>query len=134
MPDLKDISQVIDSASEEYNKASFKVIRQLQEKVSKLESENESLKHLLEQNTPTLIDTKDLGFGISHEELICATQISLLKDAAISRVLTLEEVKKLEILTKVKVQFETRNPNSDSISAEQMHPDALMQIVQNGST
>lgn len=134
MSDLKDISQVIDSSSQEYTNASFKVIRQLQEKISKLESENESLKHLLEQNTPSLIDTKDLGFGISHEELICATQISLLKDAAISRVLTLEEVKKLEILTKVKVQFETRNPNSDSISAEQMHPDALMQIVQNGST
>lgn len=129
MSDLKDISQVIDGASEEYNKASFKVIRQLQEKVSKLEAENESLKHLLEQNTPSLINVQDLGFGINNQELICETQITLLKDAAINRALTMEEVRKLEILNKVLANVKSVRPDPDSLKVEKLSDADLVKAV-----
>ena len=66
--------------------------------IEKLQEENESLKSKLatlqSNNLPTF------GGRVSSEELICVEQIELLRAKSIGRELTLEEVKKLDLLNK----------------------------------
>jgi hypothetical protein len=132
MSDLKDISALVDTAElQQFNNASFQVIKKLQEKVSQLESENESLKLMLEQNVPTL-HFADIGIGISNEHIICLTQIALLKEKAVSSKtqLTMEEVKKLEILTKVLAGIKAQNPDDpEDIKAKSMTPEELLKSL-----
>lgn len=137
MSEIKDIS-VLESESlkeiKNYSDSQFKVIVDLQKKISKLESENQSLKLMLEQNTPNLISVGDLGFGISNEQIICETQIVILKDAAVTRPLTMEEVRKLEVLTKVLDQVKKKDPDFESLNARNMTTEELISIAQNVST
>ena len=66
--------------------------------IEKLQEENESLKNkvatLQSNNLPTF------GGRVSSEELICVEQIEMLRAKSIGRELTLEEVKKLDLLNK----------------------------------
>lgn len=66
--------------------------------IEKLQDENESLKSKLatlqSNNLPTF------GGRVSSEELICVEQIEMLRAKSIGRELTLEEVKKLDLLNK----------------------------------
>lgn len=127
MSDTKDISQVIDLSVQEYTNASFTVIKNLQAKVAKLETENESLLKMLEQNTPALIQTSDLNpIGIPHPQLICEAQICILKDAALTRALTMEECKKLEILTNVLQKYKVTVPSNEEIAVRKMTTEELV--------
>jgi hypothetical protein len=126
MSDVKDISQLAEASMQEYNNASFRVIKDLQAKISKLEAENESLKIMLEQNVPALIDTSDLGFGVSNEALICETQICLLKNEAIKRSLTKEEVQKFQILTDISLKYKSVHPDAETLKAKQMTQEELL--------
>lgn len=122
----------VEDLADNYSTASFQVIKDLQAKVSKLEAENRSLLQMLEQNTPSLIDAKDLGFGINNQELICETQIHLLKEAAVTRVLTMEEVKKLEVLSGVLSKVKTAKPDPDALKVEKLSDDDLIKFVNQG--
>lgn len=126
MSDTKNISEVTAIATDEYSNASFKVIKDLQAKLAKLQSENDSLLQMLEQNTPALVKTSDLALGISNEQLVCETQILLIKDAAISRALTMEEVKKFQILTEVLQKYKVVKPSDEELAIKQLTPEQLM--------
>lgn len=139
MSEVKSITEVTAIAIDEYSNASFVVIKQLQAKVAKLQAENESLLHMLEQNTPALIQTTDLvSLGISNEQLICETQIVILKDAAINRALSMEECKKLQILTEVLSKYKVVKPTDEELTIKSMSPEALiaaataLEVVPNG--
>lgn len=96
-----------------YSDAQFKTIVQLNQEIAKLKSENDSLKMMLDQNLPNIaLQVSDLGIGISNEQLICETQILILKNDAMLRPLTMEETRKLEIFTNVleKVKRSTLDP------------------------
>lgn len=75
---------------EEFNKSQFALI-------TKLKKENEELKNRIEHLENIL---KGNSYGISSEELICIEQIENLKKISSKRELTLEEVKKLDLLIK----------------------------------
>ena len=98
---MKDINELEKSFNElqSYSDSQFKSIVELKKQIKKLEEENSSLKKMLETtNLPSIsID----GFGISNEQLICETQLTILKDKSITRELTYEEAKKFAIFTEV---------------------------------
>jgi len=75
-----------------------KTIKLLQEQIKELQQENNELKNKL----ATLQSNNLPSFGgrISSEELICVEQIEMLRSKSIGRELTLEEVKKLDLLNK----------------------------------
>lgn len=54
----------------------------------------------LEQVIKDLQTTTDFGLSVSPEELICISQIKILEGMSNSRELTLDEVKKLDLLIK----------------------------------
>jgi hypothetical protein len=110
-----------------YSDGQFKSIVELKKQIKKLEEENKSLKTMLESNLPTL--TFD-GLGVSNEQLICETQITILKDKAVTRELTFEEAKKFAIFTEV-LENLRKNTKSSDINVQKMSDEDLLKLVEN---
>lgn len=86
----------------EYSSAQFQVIVNLQKKVKELEDQNRSLQGMLEGSIGNIqLAITDIIPGISSEQLICETQIGILKQRAVQTELTIEEIKKFQILSDV---------------------------------
>lgn len=130
---MKNIADLEKSFNElqSYSDSQFKSIVELKKQIKKLEEENGSLKSMLENNLPSL--TID-GLGVSNEQLICETQITILKDKAITRELTFEEAKKFAIFTEV-LENIRKNSKSSDINVQKMSDDELLKLVEgtNGS-
>lgn len=130
---MKNIADLEKSFNElqSYSDSQFKSIVELKKQIKKLEEENGSLKSMLENNLPSL--TID-GLGVSNEQLICETQITILKDKAITRELTFEEAKKFAIFTEV-LENIRKNSKSSDINVQKMSDDELIKLVEgtNGS-
>lgn len=133
---VDDINSLEKSFTEmqQYNDAQFRVITTLQEKLKKLEDENKHLKSLLESNTQHLeFMVPSLGGGISNEQLICETQIALLKDEAVKRALTMEEARKLQTYVEVLEKIKKKKEDSD-INVRKLSDDELIQLVVNNES
>lgn len=131
MSDITGINQLEDNFKElqQYSDSQFHLINKLNEQIDKLKSENESLKIMLEQNLPNItLQTSDLGIGISNEQLICETQLLLLKDSAITRPLTMEEVKKVQILTDVLMKCKDQKKH-DPFGITKISDEDLLKVV-----
>lgn len=96
--------------------------------VSRLEAENEMLKEKVAALEKMLADsstTKLLGLDVAPEELICLEQIKLIENTSRARELTLDEVKKLDLLIKnlrlIKNQStENLNPSYRDVSEAEL--------------
>lgn len=133
--DIKNISDLEEGFTElqHYSDTQFKTIVELKENIARLESENTSLKLILEQNVQNLsLDVTDLGFGISNEQLICETQISMLKERAVIAPLTLEETRKLEIYVNILAKYKSTKDAAD-ISVKRLSDVDLIKIA-NGTS
>lgn len=122
--DVQDITSLEKSFVEakEYNDASFKVITTLQKKVSELESENKSLKSMLEKNLP-IIQNDVNSIGIPNELLICESQLTLLKNKAMSSELTKEDASKFQIYFDILQKYKAKpqkNEDADGLSNEDL--------------
>ena len=109
-----------------YSDNQFKTIQELKKQIKKLEEENKSMKSMLESNLPAL--TFD-GLGISNEQLVCETQITILKDKAITRELTYEEAKKFAIFTEVLESLKKSSKNSD-INVQKLSDEELLKLME----
>lgn len=125
---MKDVADLEKSFNElqSYSDSQFKSIVELKKQLQKLQEENASLKTMLESNLPSL--TID-GLGVSNEQLICETQITILKDKAITRELTFEEAKKFAIFTEV-LENIRKNSKSSDINVQKMSDDELLKLVE----
>jgi polyhydroxyalkanoate synthesis regulator phasin len=112
-----------------YSDNQFKTIQELKKQIKKLEEENKSMKSMLENNLPAL--TFD-GLGISNEQLVCETQITILKDKAITRELTFEEAKKFAIFTEVLENIKKASKNND-FSVQKLSDEELLKLVESPS-
>lgn len=74
-----------------YSDGQFHTIHELQKDNVKLRAENNSLQEMLTGTLPSLYSN---NIGISNEQLVCETQIHLLKDVAITRQLNADETKR----------------------------------------
>ena len=124
--ETKDINGVMEDFInlQGYADSQFHVISDLQKKVAELEIENRSLKSMLGSMTPDL----ELGGTISNEQLICETQLVLLKDAAITRSLTMEESKKFQIFSTVLESLRHQHKGSDW-NVKRLSEDELIRLA-----
>lgn len=128
--DTKNITTIEEGFNElqNYSDNQFKAIVELQKQIATLQAENQSLKTMLEQNLPSL--NNDLSFQISNEELICLTQLQMLKDAAVMSPLTLEETRKFQVFSDVLTRIKAKSPSSQETTVKNMSTEQLLTIVQ----
>ena len=91
---------------QEFAESQFKTIVTQKKKMQEMETEIVHLKKLLEHTAPVL--ELDSVFTLNDEETISRTQLQKLRDVSLSRELTLEEARKLEIYSKIINSLETR--------------------------
>ena len=96
-----------------------KKIQELEKKIKELPSSGESI---------TKIIHTDLN--ISSEELICLTQLSLLKESSEGRELTLEEAKKVDIYSKILNQIKGNKKEPKDIF-NNLKDEELLKLVEN---
>lgn len=117
-----------------FAESQYKVIIDLNSKNKKLEEEVRHLKHLLSNSAP-LIDLGVSPNGVSltdDEEVICRTQLAILKDEAMKRPLTLEEAKKTELYTKI--LFQKKNePKTIKVEARTVKSEDLLALAESES-
>lgn len=108
-----------------YSSAQEKALVEISKKLSELEFENKKLKTVLtEQN----IKTSKLSYSVSDEEVICRTQLSLLKQVSLDRQLTLEESRKVDIFSKILIAL-NQNPKSIEAETGNLNEEELLAIV-----
>ena len=120
---------------QEYSDNQFRTIVELKKQIESQKEEIKSLKALLEGNLPQIgINIPELGaLGISNEQLICEAQITLLKERAISRELTLEEAKKFQIYTTVLSDIRSAKEDTPNVSVQKLSDDELLKLVVNNN-
>lgn len=125
---MKDIADLEKSFNElqSYSDSQFKSIVELKKQIKKLEEENASLKKMMETSLPALSFD---GLGISNEQLICETQITILKDKSITRELTFEEAKKFAIFTEVLDNLK-KNTKSSDVNVQKISDEDLLKMVE----
>ena len=134
---MKDVNDIEKSFNElqEYSDTQFRTIVELKKQVESLKEENKSLKALLEGNLPQLgINIPELNnLGIPNEQLICEAQITLLKERAVSRELTLEEAKKFQIYTTVLSEIRQAKEDVPDVNVQKMSDEELLKLVVNNN-
>lgn len=134
---MKDVNDIEKSFNElqEYSDTQFRTIVELKKQIESLKEENKSFKNLLEGNLPQLgIHIPELNnLGISNEQLICEAQITLLKERAVSRELTLEEAKKFQIYTTVLSEIRHAKEDVPDVNVQKMSDEELLKLVVNNN-
>lgn len=93
----KDVKQLVENNKLKIKNEELQEFSESQmDLIVKLKKENEFLRKKLSELERMLLGTTP----ISQEELICIQQIAILRDDSLKRALTLEEVKKLDLLVK----------------------------------
>lgn len=130
---MKDVNDLEKSFTElqEYSDNQFRTIVELKKQIETQKQEIKSLKSMLEGNLPQLgINIPELNsLGISNEQLICEAQITLLKERAVSRELTLEEAKKFQIYTTVLSDLKQNKEDMPNVSVQKLSDDELLKLV-----
>jgi regulator of replication initiation timing len=105
-----------------------KEINNLKRELEKLAKENE---RLLFENTQMRATNPEKQFETSDEETICVVQLAILKNYAMSRELTMEETKKVEILNKILLSIRDINrKNIETDNAESLSNEDLLKMME----
>ena len=132
---MKTINDMEKSFNElqEYSDTQFRTILELKKQIEGLKEDNKLLKAQLEGNLPQLgINLPEItSLGIPNEQLICEAQITLLKERAISRELTLEEAKKFQIYTTVLDNIRKKQEDVKDLTVQKLSDDELLKLVVN---
>lgn len=113
---------------QEYSDKQFHIINALQKEIDRLQGENKSLKMMLEGNLPSL-EFSPNGIGISNEQMICETQISLLKDRAMQKELNADEVRRFSQLFEVLEKIKKSETNIDDVIVKKTSTEDLLKLV-----
>ena len=131
--DIKELQENFESL-QAYSDSQFNTIVDLKRQLETAKAENESLKKMLEGNVANMqLHVSNLGVGVSNEQLICETQIAILKTRAITQELTMEEARKLEIYYKILAAIKEKNKEAEDVTASISEAD-LLKLVNNGNT
>lgn len=109
----------------EFSKAQHKTIVELTRKVNNLE------KKLKNTNNSKLITKEDSEIlRVSDEEIICRTQLNLLREIAMERELTLEETRKVDMYSKILIALNDK-PKTIELKTKNMKDDELLAVLEN---
>lgn len=114
-----------------YSDSQFRTINSLKKEIALLKEENTNLRKSLESSVPNLaLQVSDLNpLGISNEQLICETQIAMIKDIALTRQLSLEESKKLETFHKILNNLRANKEEVPDVNVEALSVDELVNLA-----
>lgn len=123
------ISELEDSFHDlqKFSDTQYKTIHELQTKIIELTQENKHLQDLLASNLPHL-DFNNGTLGISNEQLICETQIFLLKQRAMTDQLNADETKRFATFVDVLQKIKSKDKVED-LTIKKMSTDNLLQLV-----
>lgn len=121
MDDINSIEQSFKDL-QEYSDTQFHIVKTMEKEISILKAQNESLKLLISGN-----GSNDIG--ITNEQLICETQISLLKDRAVQKELNADEVRRFTQLFEVLEKIKKSSVNVDDVTIKQMSDQDLLKLV-----
>lgn len=127
-------SKIVTLAGEFKNKTELKVycdslynsLSTALEEINKLKTENSHLKNLLQSTVPIIGSASQ---PISNEELICIKQIELLSKFAQTRELSLDEVKKLDLLNKNLRLIRGQTGNDDRNKEKEAIPIEMKDLI-----
>jgi hypothetical protein len=114
-----------------YSDAQFKTIENFSNEIARLKSENDSLKVMLSQNLPSLDFSLPM---ISNEQLICETQITILKERAIQKELNADEVRRFTQLYEVLEKIKKSAISVDDVVVNRMSNADLIKLVVNNES
>lgn len=117
---------------QEVNDSQFRTIIDLKKQIDALKAENQALK-IQQPNGNNFVAVQGNDNDISDEHLICITQLELLKNNAVTRELTFEETKKVQIFTDVLEKIKKNNKAANEFSAEKLPVEDLLRLVEGGS-
>ena len=114
-----------------YSDSQFRTINSLKKEIALLKEENANLRKSLESSVPNLtLQVTDLNpLGISNEQLICETQIAMIKDIALTRQLSSEEAKKLEVFHKILNNLRANKEEVPDVNVEALSVDELVNLA-----
>lgn len=113
-------------ALQTYSDKQMSMIADLRRQLETAKAENESLKKMLEGSVQQMhLQVSNLGINISNEQLICETQIAILKTRAITQELTMEEARKLEIYYKILATIKEKNKEAEDVNASISEEDLI---------
>ena len=118
---------------QKYSDTQFHSIDTLKKEIETLKSQNESLKIMLAGHTPSLDFNYPL-LGISNEQLICETQITILKDRAVQKELNADEVRRFTQLYDVLEKIKKTAVSVDDVIVNRMSSDELIKLVVNNES
>lgn len=131
MQNITDLEESFNSL-QELSDSQFRTIASLKKELAILKEENKALK-----SNPTTSPSNSsdiIGFDISNERLICETQITILKDRAITRELLLEEAKKFQIFVDILDNIKKNTPNASKVRVEKLSTEELLALVEGGDS
>lgn len=137
MSNIVDISELHKSFKDEVEKNAFlskqhETILILTSEKKQLKAEIEHLKELLITSTQ-LLEPKVERIIITPEEAVIESQIQILQNRALAEELTLEDVKKLDLLLKnkniIKTQISTIKGESKKVDKKNLSSAELLQIA-----
>lgn len=117
---------------QQYSDNQFGLVNDLKKEIEKLTAENKSLQKMLEGNLPSL-EFQQGHIGISNEQLVCETQIHLLKEQAVQRQLNADETRRfatfVEVLEKIR-----KTGNAEDSKVRKLSDDDLLKLVVNNDS
>lgn len=113
---------------QDYSDKQFHTINSLKQEIEKLKQENNSLKTILEGNLPPL-EFKNSSIGISNEQIICETQLKLLKDTAMRRELNADETRRFATFFEVLEKIRKTEVNVEDVVVKNTSDEDLLKLV-----
>ena len=123
---IKDFKSMVEL--KKFSEAQHKTIIELTKKINSLQKENETIRDTLKVQNVQLPEIKQDLNAITDEEVICRTQLSVLKNKSLLGELTLEEAKKVDIFSKIILSIEQQGKKTNS-TFEQLSNDELLALV-----
>ena len=119
-----------------YSDEQFRTLNKLRKENEALKQEIKTLRQTVENslNSSLNLPVSDLSVsGISNEQLICETQLAMLKEIALTRQLTLEESRKVETFYKILSGIRTNKEDVKDLQIEKLSEAELISIATGSS-
>lgn len=126
LANLKDFAEL-----QAFAESQYKTIIEQSKKISKLEDDKKRLERQVKEASSIKPDGLQVIQTVSDEELICRTQLKLLKEISAERELTLEESKKVDTFTKLLISISSPKKKDDK--STDLKDDDLIKLLENAT-